>query len=122
MRRLLVLALLLTACNQEFDPAERRAATLDQYGLTTGGCRQEGGELVLDGTLVNRSGQPNGFGVVVRWFDGDVDAARPTNLNHPELLPDGETWRWEASTSVDGTIGDPRCNVIQVVIGRDVDR
>jgi hypothetical protein len=122
MRRLLLVALVLTACNQDFDPADRRAATPDQYELSDTVCLQQGDSIVATGSLTNRSGEPNGFGVVVRWFDGDVDAARPTNVNHPELLDDGERWAWEARAEVDGAVGDLRCDVIQVVIGDDVDR
>ena len=56
-----------------------------------------------------------GFGVIVRFLDGDVDLRRPQTVTHPELA-DGDTWDWEVGLDVDDTLADLRCNVIQVVI------
>jgi hypothetical protein len=130
MRRLLVLALLLTACNQDFDPADRRAALQDEYELRDQTCEvaaalessdQFAGVAQATGTLFNRTDDAEGFGVVVRFFDGDLDLGN-TSVNHPELIEPGESWAWEAGgVELDRRPTELRCDVIQVAIGQDVD-
>jgi hypothetical protein len=123
MRRLLLPAavLLVAACNQDFDPADRRAAARDEYDIRDQVCEVVGRQAVARGTLRSYADEPQGFGVVVRFFDGDVDVGRPQNVNHPEPIEPGGEWTWEATVDVDDPPADLRCNVIQVVIGDDVD-
>jgi hypothetical protein len=120
MRRLLALVLLLSACNQEFDPADRRAADRDEYDIRDETCGVEGGRAVARGTLRSYAEVPEGFSVTVRFWDGAVDLGRPQIVDHVELLASGETWDWEASVDA-GDATDVRCNVIAVAIGQDVD-
>ena len=128
MRRLLVLVLLLAACNQDFDPADRRAALQDEYELDDQSCEtatnqvgdRVAGVAVARGTLANRTDDAEGFSVTVRFFDGDIDLGN-TIVNHPELMEPGESWDWEAGIEIDEVPTDLRCNVIQVAIGQDVD-
>ena len=124
-RGLLLLAAVLavaTACNQDFDPADRRAARIDQYEMLEQSCEVVGDRAVATGILASRADEPQGFGVVVRFFDGDVDLGRPQNVNHPEPIDPGDRWSWEAAVDAGGLAGELRCDVIQVVIGDDVDR
>ena len=122
MRRLLlVVAVLLVAGCTDFDPANRRAADQSEYELQDRTCAVEGSRLVARGTLISHADEPQGFAVTVRFFDGDVDVGRPRIVNHPEPVEPGESWAWEAAVEVDRRPTDPRCDVIQVAIGDDVD-
>ena len=116
--------LLAAACNESFDPDDRRLATQDEYALSDQTCGVDGGRAVATGTLTNLSGRDTGFGVIVRFLDGDVDLGRPQTVEHPEPLADGDTWAWEVDLDVDAATPptDLRCNVIQVVLGDDVTR
>lgn len=116
----LVAALVLGACGEDYDLDARRIATIDEYALAEQTCTAAGGRAVAAGDLTNRSGRDTGFGVIVRFLDGDVDLGRPQTVTHPEPLADGETWSWEVGLDVDDAPSDLRCNVIQVVIGDDV--
>jgi hypothetical protein len=116
-----LLCLLASACNQDFDPEDRRAATQDEYDVRTTSCGNEHGTAAARGTLTNHSDGPNGFSVTVRFFDGDNDLGN-TIVDHVEPIAIGEDWSWEGSVELDGTVeGELRCDVIQVAIGRDVD-
>lgn len=110
----------LGACGEDYDLDARRIATVDEYALAEQTCAAAGGRAVATGDLTNRSGRDTGFGVIVRFLDGDVDLGRPQTVTHPEPLDDGETWSWEVGLDVDDAPSDLRCNVIQVVIGDDV--
>lgn len=110
-------ATLVTACADDFDPDDRRLATQDEYALGDQTCGFESGRAVATGTLTNHSGRDTGFGVIVRFLDGDVDLGRPQEVAHPDPLVDGDTWAWEVGLAVDDPPADLRCNVIQVVIG-----
>ena len=114
--------LLAAACNESFDPDDRRLATQDEYALSDQTCSVDAGRAVATGTLTNLSGRDTGFGVIVRFLDGDVDLGRPQTVEHPERLADGDTWAWEVDLDVDDSPADLRCNVIQVVLGDDVTR
>ena len=122
----LVAALVLSAgvvgvaCSSDFDPNDRRLAAQDEYALSDQTCGVDGGRAVATGTLTNFSGRNTGFGVIVRFLDGDVDLGRPQTVEHPEPLADGDTWAWEVGLDVDSPPADLRCNVIQVVLGDDV--
>ena len=116
-----LLLLFAPACNQEFDAAERGSATQDQYALTNQTCEVQGDRLVATGDLKNHSGSAQEFGLVVRYFDGEVDIGRPQSLDRTEVLADGATWSWEVAQPIDEPPERPRCDVIQVVIGSDVD-
>ncbi len=108
------------ACSEDFDPDDRRLATQDEYALSDQTCSVDAGRAVATGTLTNLSGRDTGFGVIVRFLDGDVDLGRPQTVEHPERLADGDTWAWEVDLDVDDSPADLRCNVIQVVLGDDV--
>lgn len=108
------------ACSEDFDPNDRRLATQDEYALSDQTCTFDAGRTVATGTLTNLSGRDTGFGVIVRFLDGDVDLGRPQTVEHPEPLADGDTWAWEVDLDVDSPPADLRCNVIQVVLGDDV--
>lgn len=110
------------ACSEDFDPGDRRLATQGEYALADQACGFNDGRAVATGTLTNHSGRNTGFGVIVRFLDGDVDVDRPQEVAHPEPLADGVSWAWEVGLDVDAAPADLRCNVIQVVIGDDVDR
>jgi hypothetical protein len=112
----------LVACAEDFDPNDRRLATQDEYALNDQTCAVRGDRAVATGTLTNHSGRNTGFGVIVRFLDGDVDVGRPREVAHPEPLADGDTWAWEVGHDIDEPPADLRCNVIQVVIGDDVNR
>ena len=114
------LGLVAAACNEDFDPDDRRLATQDEYALSDQTCGVDNGRAVATGTLTNHSGRDTGFGVIVRFLDGDVDLGRPQTVEHPEALADGDTWAWEVGLDVDDPPADLRCNVIQVVLGDDV--
>lgn len=116
----MVTALALVACGKDYDLDARRTATPDEYTLSNQTCEVAAGRAVAAGDLVNHSGRETGFGVIVRFLDGDVDLGRPQTVTHPEDLADGEAWSWEVGLDVDSTPADLRCNVIQVVIGDDV--
>jgi hypothetical protein len=120
MRWVLALTLLLAVACQDFDPADRRAATPDQYEVTSM-CGANNDHVAANGTLINRSGEPNGFAVTVRFFDGEVDLGRPQTVNHVEPLAAGETWRWSLDFEAPHAPSDLNCAVIQVAIGDDVD-
>ena len=113
---------LVAACNEDFDPNDRRLATQDEYALSDQTCGVSDGRAVATGTLTNLSGRDTGFGVIVRFLDSDVDLGRPQTVEHPEPLADGDTWAWEVGLDVDDPSADLRCNVIQVVLGDDVTR
>lgn len=116
----LVSASVLVGCT-DFDPDDRRLARQDEYALDAQQCTISDGVVIATGELTNHSGEANGFGVTVRFFDGDVDLGRPQSVDHPEPLADGETWAWEVRLATDGsTVADLRCNVIQVAVGQDV--
>ena len=72
------------------------------------------------GTLTNQTGRDTGFGVIVRFLDGDVDVGRPQEVAHPEPLADGDTWAWEVDLAVDDPPADLRGTVIQVVLGDEI--
>ena len=110
----------LAGCGKDYDLDARRLATLDEYAMADQTCGVEGGRAVATGTLTNLSGRDTGFGVIVRFLDGDVDLGRPQTVEHPEPLADGNTWAWEVALDVDDSPADLRCNVIQVVLGDDV--
>jgi len=110
----------LGACGKDYDLDARRLATIDEYALADQRCEDASGRAVASGTLTNLSGRDTGFGVIVRFLDGDVDLGRPQTVTHPEPLADGDSWSWEVDLDVDATPTDLRCNVIQVVIGDDV--
>ncbi len=112
-------ALLSIGCT-DFDPADRRIADAGQYELQDQACGAEADRARASGVLANRSGSSQGFGVIVRFFDGDVDLGRPQTVEHDELLDDGATWGWEVDLPIDERPADLRCSVIQVVIGDDV--
>ena len=112
--------LVAAACNESFDPNDRRLATQDEYALSDQTCGVDGGRVVATGVLTNLSRRDTGFGVIVRFLDGDVDLGRPQSVEHPEPLADGDTWAWEVGLDVDAPPADLRCNVIQVVMGDDV--
>ena len=114
-------ALLLAVGCRDFDPEERRAARIDEYEIRDRTCEVVGDRLVATGKLISRVDEPQGFSVTVRFFDGEVDVGRPPIVNHPELIDPGDSWAWEASVETGGTVADPRCDVIQVAIGDDVD-
>lgn len=114
--------LVAAACNESFDPNDRRLATQDEYALSDQTCGVDGGRVVATGVLTNLSRRDTGFGVIVRFLDGDVDLGRPQSVEHPEPLADGDTWAWEVGLDVDAPPADLRCNVIQVVLGDDVTR
>lgn len=118
----LVVGVGAAACSEDFDPNDRRLATLDEYALSDQTCSFDAGRAVATGTLTNRSGRATGFGVIVRFLDGDVDLGRPQSVEHPEPLADGDTWAWEVDLRVDSPPAGLRCNVIQVVLGDDVTR
>lgn len=125
MRRLVLVGLgvvLLGACNQPFDPDDRRAAARDEYDLADQTCRVEGDRAVATGRVISYADRAEGFGVVVRFFDGGRDLGRPQNVNHPTLVAPGESWTYEASVDASDLEGALRCDVIQVVLGQDVDR
>lgn len=115
-----VAAGVLGACGKDYDLDARRLATLDEYVMADQTCGVADGRAVATGALTNLSGRDTGFGVIVRFLDGDVDLGRPQTVTHPEPLADGDTWAWEVDLDVDATPTDLRCNVIQVVIGDDV--
>ena len=124
MRLLLFLLglLLLAACGTDFDPADRRRADQDEYALLDQTCAVEGDRAVARGRVRSHADEPQQFGVVVRFFDGEVDLGRPQNVNGSELVEPGSTWSYEANVELDGERPtDLRCDVIQVVIGDDVD-
>ena len=118
----LVAGLVGVACSEDFSPDDRRLATQDEYALSDQTCSVDAGRAVATGTLTNLSGRDTGFGVIVRFLDGDVDLGRPQTVEHPERLADGDTWAWEVDLDVDDSPADLRCNVIQVVLGDDVTR
>ena len=108
------------ACSEDFDPNDRRLATQDEDALSDQTRAVDAERAVATGTLTNLSGRDTGFGVIVRFLDGDVDLGRPQTVEHPEPLADGDTWAWEVGLDVDSPPADLRCNVIQVVLGDDV--
>lgn len=110
----------LAGCGKDYDLEARRLATFDEYATADQTCGIEGGRAVASGTLTNLSGRDTGFGVIIRFLDGDLDLGRPQTVTHPEPLADGGTWDWEVGLDVDDAPTDLRCNVIQVVIGDDV--
>lgn len=110
----------LAGCGKDYDLNARRTATPEEYALSNQTCGVEDGRAVAAGTVTNFSGRDTGFGVIVRFLDGDVDLGRPQTVTHPEPLADGDAWDWEVGLDVDGAPADLRCNVIQVVIGDDV--
>lgn len=121
MRRGLLFAMtVLSVGCTDFDAADRRIADVDQYELQDQRCDATGPRASASGVLVNRSGSPQGFGVIVRFFDGDVDLGRPQTVEHDELPADGAPWAWEVDLPLDEPPEDLRCSVIQVVIGDDV--
>ena len=113
-------AVALGACGKDYDLDARRLATPEEYALSDQTCGVEDGRAVATGTVTNFSGRDTGFGVIVRFLDGDVDLGRPQTVTHPDPLADGDTWSWEVGLDVDEPPADLRCNVIQVVIGDDV--
>jgi hypothetical protein len=125
MRRVMVLfavGMLVSACNEQFDDAERGAAARDEYDIRDQTCVAAGDHAVATGVLVNLSESTQEFGVVVRFFDGDVEVGRPQNVNGDEAIEHLSTWDWEAAVPLDDPPDDLRCNVIQVVNGTDVSR
>ncbi|HMQ26395.1 MAG TPA: hypothetical protein PKA98_10445 [Acidimicrobiales bacterium] len=115
-----VTALALVACGKDYDLDARRTATPEEYALSDQACAVAEGQALATGTLTNFSGRDTGFGVIVRFLDGDVDLGRPQTVTHPEPLAVGDTWSWEVGLDVEEPPADLRCNVIQVVIGDDV--
>lgn len=103
-----------------YDMNDRRLATQLEYAISDQTCGVEGDRVVATGVLTNHSGRDTGFGVIVRFLDGDVDLGSPPEVDHPEPLTDGDTWAWEVGLDIDERPADLRCNVIQVVLGDDV--
>ena len=56
--------LVAVAC-RDYDLADRRGATQDEYAVSDQACAANNEHVVANGVLTNHSGEPNGFAVVV---------------------------------------------------------